>query len=116
MLGTRLESHEGRHRTRTRGRGDAQPRASADSHADWRQPFSIKCKFLRSVAQVRKDRDLLQARLEASEAELERERGVHRRDLRRRAKEQQEVGWRFGDSQRVVLLVPFDPVYSALNE
>lgn len=42
-------------------------------------------------AQVRKERDLLQARLEAAEAELERERGVHRRELRRRAKEQQEV-------------------------
>ena len=41
--------------------------------------------------QVRKERDLLQARVEAAEAELERERGLHRRELRRRAKEQQEV-------------------------
>ncbi len=41
--------------------------------------------------QARKDRDLLASRVEALEAELERERGLHRRELRRRAKEQQEV-------------------------
>ena len=42
--------------------------------------------------QVRKERDLLLQRVEAAEAELERERGLHRRELRRRAKETQEVG------------------------
>ncbi len=45
-------------------------------------------------AQVRKERDLLEARVEAAEAELERERGLHRRELRRKAKENQEVGGR----------------------
>ncbi|GFR50998.1 hypothetical protein Agub_g13324 [Astrephomene gubernaculifera] len=45
----------------------------------------------RELRTVRKDRDLLQARVEAAEAELERERGLHRRELRRRAKEQQEL-------------------------
>ncbi|PNH10242.1 Coiled-coil domain-containing protein 61 [Tetrabaena socialis] len=40
---------------------------------------------------VRKERDLLQARVEAAEVELERERGLHRRELRRRGKEQQEL-------------------------
>lgn len=44
-----------------------------------------------AVRQVRKERDLLQARLETAEAELERERGLHRRELRRKAKETQEV-------------------------
>ena len=34
---------------------------------------------------------MLQSRLEAAEAEVERERGLHRRELRRRAKETQEV-------------------------
>ncbi|KAG2447714.1 hypothetical protein HYH02_007174 [Chlamydomonas schloesseri] len=45
----------------------------------------------RELRTVRKERDLLQARVEAAEAELERERGLHRRELRRRAKEQQEL-------------------------
>jgi coiled-coil domain-containing protein 61 len=45
----------------------------------------------RGSVQVRKERDLLAARVEAAEAELERERGLHRRELRRRAKEQQSV-------------------------
>lgn len=48
------------------------------------------CTYLVCV-QVRKERDLLQARVEAAEAELERERGLHRRELRRRGKETQEV-------------------------
>ncbi len=41
--------------------------------------------------QLSKERDVLRGRLEAAEAELERERGLHRRELRRRAKEAQEV-------------------------
>ncbi|KAG2492361.1 hypothetical protein HYH03_009309 [Edaphochlamys debaryana] len=45
----------------------------------------------RELRMVRKERDLLQARVEAAEAELERERGLHRRELRRRGKEQQEL-------------------------
>ena len=39
------------------------------------------------LLQVCKERDLLQQRAEAAEAELARERSVHRRELRRRAKE-----------------------------
>jgi hypothetical protein len=39
-----------------------------------------------------KERDLLRARLEAAEVEAEREAGLHRRELRRKAKEWQEVG------------------------
>ena len=45
----------------------------------------------RELKLVRKERDLLLARVEAAEAELERERGLHRRELRRKAKETQEV-------------------------
>lgn len=41
--------------------------------------------------QVRKERDLLHSRVDSMEAELERERGLHRRELRRKAKELQEV-------------------------
>lgn len=41
--------------------------------------------------QVRKERDTLAARLDGVDAELERERGLHRRELRRKAKEAQEV-------------------------
>ncbi len=40
---------------------------------------------------MRKERDLLQVRVEAAEAEVERERGLHRRELRRRAKDGQDV-------------------------
>lgn len=42
--------------------------------------------------QARKERDLLASRAETQDAELERERGLHRRELRRKAKETQEVG------------------------
>ncbi|KAL6764801.1 protein required for templated centriole assembly [Haematococcus lacustris] len=45
----------------------------------------------RELKHVRKERDLLQARMEAAEAEAERERGQHRRELRRKAKEAQEA-------------------------
>ena len=41
--------------------------------------------------QVRRERDLLQSRVESAEGEAERERGLHRRELRRKAKEGQEV-------------------------
>ncbi|GIL99845.1 hypothetical protein Vretimale_4810 [Volvox reticuliferus] len=56
----------------------------------------------RDLKTVRKERDLLQARLEAAEAELERERGVHRRELRRRAKEQQELVEELGRCKEVI--------------
>ncbi|CAD7704240.1 unnamed protein product [Ostreobium quekettii] len=46
---------------------------------------------LRELRLVQKERDLLQSRAESSEAELERERGLHRRELRRKAKQIQEV-------------------------
>ena len=43
---------------------------------------------------------MLHSRVEGSEAELERERGLHRRELRRRAKETQEVGGSLCGGQR----------------
>lgn len=48
----------------------------------------LSCACMR---QVRKERDLLASRAEAQDAELERERGLHRRELRRKAKEVAEV-------------------------
>lgn len=42
--------------------------------------------------QALKERDLLRSKLEAAEVEAEREAGLHRRELRRKAKEWQEVG------------------------
>jgi hypothetical protein len=42
-------------------------------------------------AQAQRERDLLQARVENAEADLERERGVHRRELRRKGKVVEEV-------------------------
>ncbi|KXZ44868.1 VFL3 protein [Gonium pectorale] len=63
--------------------------AAADSDPEARE-------LSRELRMVRKDRDLLQARVEAAEAELERERGLHRRELRRKAKEQQEVADELG--------------------
>ncbi|GLC57436.1 Centrosomal protein CCDC61 [Pleodorina starrii] len=56
----------------------------------------------RDLKTVRKERDLLQARLEAAEAELERERGLQRRELRRKAKEQQELVDELGRSKEVI--------------
>jgi hypothetical protein len=44
------------------------------------------------LLQVSKERDLLHSRLESLDAELERERGLHRRELARKAKEVQQVG------------------------
>lgn len=44
------------------------------------------------LVQVSKERDLLHSRLESLDAELERERGLHRRELARKAKEVQQVG------------------------
>ncbi|MEW5297225.1 MAG: hypothetical protein WDW36_000449 [Sanguina aurantia] len=44
----------------------------------------------RELKLVRKERDMLAARLDGVDAELERERGLHRRELRRKAKEAQE--------------------------
>eukprot|EP00798_Chlamydomonas_sp_ICE-L_P030126 gene30126-35106_t len=41
---------------------------------------------------VRKERDLLQTRTEHAEVELDKERGLQRRELRRKAKEMQEMG------------------------
>ncbi|GAX84244.1 hypothetical protein CEUSTIGMA_g11667.t1 [Chlamydomonas eustigma] len=45
----------------------------------------------RELKAVRKERDVLIERCEVAEAELERERGLHRRELRRKAKEAVEV-------------------------
>ncbi|KAG1657337.1 hypothetical protein FOA52_003760 [Chlamydomonas sp. UWO 241] len=45
----------------------------------------------RELRSVRKERDALMGRAEAAEAELERAGGLHRRELRRRAKEAQAV-------------------------
>ncbi len=54
--------------------------------------FTRVCLCVCVHSQLRKDRDLLQARVEGLEAEVERDRGLHRRELRRKAKESQEVG------------------------
>ena len=53
---------------------------------------------IQTLRQVRRERDVLQSRLEAAEAEAERERGLHRRELRRKAKEAQEVWARWSGS------------------
>ncbi|EFJ40344.1 hypothetical protein VOLCADRAFT_84510 [Volvox carteri f. nagariensis] len=71
------------------------PGAGQDQSADARE-------LSRDLKTARKERDLLQARLEAAEAELERERGVHRRELRRRAKEQQELIEELGRCKEVI--------------
>ncbi len=57
----------------------------------------------RELRAVRKERDALAARLAEVEAEAERERGLHRRELRRKAKENQEV-WRDGHHGMIVLV------------
>lgn len=41
--------------------------------------------------QLQTEGELMRNRAEASEAELERERGLHRRELRRRAKELSDI-------------------------
>lgn len=46
-----------------------------------------------SHSQVQRERDLLLARVESMDAELQRERGLHRRELRKKAKDVQEVCW-----------------------
>lgn len=56
----------------------------------------------RELRAARKDRDLLASRVEALEAELERERGLHRRELRRKAKEQQEMGDELGRAKELI--------------
>lgn len=43
------------------------------------------------AVQLRTENELMQKRAEASEAEVERERGLHRRELRRRAKELTDI-------------------------
>ncbi|GLI61493.1 hypothetical protein VaNZ11_003821 [Volvox africanus] len=73
----------------------ASPGAGTDQSSEARE-------LSRDLKTVRKERDLLQARLEAAEAELERERGVHRRELRRRAKEQQELVEELGRCKEVI--------------
>ena len=44
-----------------------------------------------SYKQLQTESELMQKRAEASEAELENERGLHRRELRRRAKELTDI-------------------------
>lgn len=43
------------------------------------------------MVQLQTENDLLQKRAESAEAELERDRGLHRRELRRRAKELTDI-------------------------
>ena len=73
------------------------PHALVCTHQPWCSTAQLSRLFTTALPcsaphlQASKERDLLHSRLEALDAELERERGLHRRELARKAKEMAQV-------------------------